>query len=118
MFKQVFDYNGNPYVLRVDENNEVLDREKEKYKLYKYTDIAPPNNLYPPRTFDGSEWHGATAEEFEDNNKPPEIVPDETQMILANLQMQLIQSESQVKKLESSYDELRKEINNIKGSAD
>ena len=117
MFKQVFDYSGNPYILRVDSNDEILESEKEKYNLYKYTDIMPPKELYPPRTFDGSKWHGATAEEYENSNKPPVITPDETQMVLANLQMQLVQSESKLKNLESSYDELRKEIDNIKGSA-
>lgn len=118
MFKQVFDYNGNPYVLRVDNKNNVLESEIEKYQLYKFTEIMPPKELYPPRTFDGSKWHGATVEEYENGNKPPVITPDETQMVLANLQMQLVQSESKVKNLESSYDELRKEIDNIKGSAD
>lgn len=118
MFKQVFDYNGNPYILRVDNKNNVLESEIEKYQLYKFTEIMPPKELYPPRTFDGSKWHGSTVEEYENGNKPPVITPDETQMVLANLQMQLVQSESKVKNLESSYDELRKEIDNIKGSAD
>lgn len=118
MFKQVFDYNGNPYILRVDNKNSVLESEIEKYQLYKFTEIMPPKELYPPRTFDGSKWHGSTVEEYENGNKPPVITPDETQMVLANLQMQLVQSESKVKNLESSYDELRKEIDNIKGSAD
>ena len=110
MFKQVFDYNGNPYVLRVDENNEVLDREKEKYKLYKFTDIAPPNNLYPPRTFDGSEWHGATAEEFEDNNKPPEIVPSQTELLLAQAQMQVTKTANQLVKSQKEQAETLKEL--------
>lgn len=117
MFKQVFDYNGNPYILRVDNKNNVLESEIEKYQLYKFTEIMPPKELYPPRTFDGSKWHGGTVEEYENSNKPPVITPDETQMVLANLQMQLVQSESKLKNLESSYDELRKEIDNIKGSA-
>lgn len=117
MFKQVFDYNGNPYILRANQNNEILESEIEKYQLYKFTEIMPPKGLYPPRTFDGSKWHGATVEEYENGNKPPVITPDETQMVLANLQIQLVQSELKVKNLESSYDELKKEIDNIKGSA-
>ena len=117
MFKQVFDYSGNPYILRVDSNDEILESEKEKYNLYKYTDIMPPANLYPPRYFNGAEWSGSTQDEYEENNQPPVITPDETQMVLANLQMQLVQSESKLKNLESSYDELRKEVDNIKGSA-
>lgn len=110
MFKQVFDYNGNPYVLRVDENNEVLDREKEKYKLYKFTDIEPPNNLYPPRTFDGSEWYGVTAEEFEDNNKPPEIVPSRIEMMLAQAQMQVTKTANQLVKSQKEQAETLKEL--------
>lgn len=62
MFKQVFDYNGNPYILRVDNKNSVLESEIEKYELYKFTEIMPPKELYPPRTFDGTKWHGATVE--------------------------------------------------------
>lgn len=118
MFKQVFDYNGNPYILRVDENNNILESEIEKYKLYKFTDIAPPSHLYPPRTFDGSEWYGSSAEEYENNNKPPVVMPDEIQMIIANLQLQLIQYDTKVKKLETSYEELKVEVNKIKGSVD
>ena len=118
MFKQVFDYNGNPYILKVDENDKVLESEIKKYGLYQYTDIMPPSNLYPPRTFDGTEWHGATAEEYENNNKPPVVLPDEIQMIIANLQIQLIQYDTKVRQLETSYNELREEINEIKGSVD
>ena len=116
MFKQVFDYNGKPYVLRVDNKNNVLESEIEKYQLYKFTEIMPPKELYPPRTFDGSKWHGATVEEYENSNKPPVITPDETQLIIANLQMQVIQSEAKVTALENKYDELETIVNDIKGS--
>lgn len=110
MFKQVFDYNGNPYILRVDENNEVLDSEKEKYKLYKFTDIAPPSNLYPPRTFDGDKWYGATAEEFENNNKPPEIVPSKIELSLAQAQMQVTKTANQLVKSQKEQAENLKEL--------
>lgn len=116
MFKQVFDYNGNPYILRVDNKNNVLESEIEKYQLYKFTEIMPPKELYPPRTFDGSKWHGATAEEYENSNKPPVVVPDEMQLIIANLQMQVIQSEAKVTALENKYDKLETIVNDIKGS--
>lgn len=116
MFKQVFDYNGKPYVLRVDNKNNVLESEIEKYQLYKFTEIMPPKELYPPRTFDGSKWHGATVEEYENSNKPPVITPDEMQLIIANLQMQVIQSEAKVTDLENKYDELETIVNDIKGS--
>ena len=118
MFKQVFDYNGNPYILRVDNKNNVLESEIEKYQLYKFTEIMPPKELYPPRTFDGSKWHGATVEEYENSNKPPAITPDEMQLIIANLQMQVIQSEAKVTALENKYDELETIVNDIKGSAE
>lgn len=118
MFKQVFDYNGKPYVLRVDKNNEILESEKEKNNLYKYTDIMPPANLYPPRYFNGAEWTGSTQNEFEDNNQPPVIIPDEMQLIIANLQMQIIQSEAKVTSLENKYDKLETIVNDIKGSAE
>lgn len=118
MFKQVFDYSGNPYVLRTDDNGEVLEREKEKYNLYKYTDIMPPAKLYPPRYFDGVEWTGSTQDEYEENNQPPVVVPDEMQLIIANLQMQVIQSEAKVTALENKYDELETIVNDIKGSVE
>lgn len=118
MFKQVFDYSGNPYILRTDSNNEVLESEKERYNLYKYTDIMPPANLYPPRYFNGIEWSGSTQDEYEENNKPPAVVPDEIQMVIANLQMQVIQSEAKVTALENKYDELKTIVNDIKGSAE
>ena len=118
MFKQVFDYNGNPYVLRVDNNGEVLESEKERYNLYKYTDVMPPANLYPPRYFNGTEWSGITQDEYEESNQPPAVVPDEMQMVIANLQMQVLQSEAKVTALENKYDELEKIVNDIKGSAE
>ena len=94
----------------------VSQNEKEKYNLYKYTDIMPPANLYPPRYFNGAEWSGSTQDEYEENNQPPVAVPDEMQLIIANLQMQVIQSEAKVTDLENKYDELETIVNDIKGS--
>ena len=118
MYKQVFDYNGNPYLVKADEDGELSQEDLKKQGLYQYTEIMPPSNLYPPRTFDGSEWHGSTAEEYENNNKPPVIMPDEIQMIIANLQLQLVYSQSEIKNLNKRYEELKEEVNKNKGSVD
>lgn len=115
MFKQVFDYNGNPYILRVDNKNNVLESEIEKYQLYKFTEIMPPKELYPPRTFDGSKWHGTTVEEYENGNKPPIILPDDIQKTIANLQVQLVKSQSEIKNLKKRYEDLKSDK---EGSAD
>lgn len=115
MFKQVFDYNGNPYILRVDNKNNVLESEIEKYQLYKFTEIMPPKELYPPRTFDGSKWHGTTVEEYEEHNKPPIILPDDIQKTIANLQVQLVKSQSEIKNLKKRYEDLKSDK---EGSAD
>lgn len=107
MFKQVYDYNGNPYILKVDKNNNILESEIKKYSLYKFTEIPPPSRLYPPRTFDGSEWHGASAEEYEEHNKPPIILPDDIQKTIANLQIQLVKSQSEIKHLKKRFEDLK-----------
>lgn len=115
MFRQVYDYNGNPYILRTDENNNILESEIEKYSLYKFTHIPPPSHLYPPRTFDGERWHGSSAEEYEEHNKPPIILPDDIQKTIANLQVQLVKSQSEIKNLKKRYEDLKSDK---EGSAD
>ena len=118
MFKQVFDYNGNPYILRVDNKNNVLESEIEKYELYKFTEIMPPKELYPPRTFDGSKWHGATVEEYENGNKPPVITPNTLETIVAELQIQVAKGNAQLKETEKQLADAVLEISKLKGSVE
>lgn len=116
MYKQVFDYSGKPYLVKTDRDGKILADELKKQNLFQYTEIMPPSKFYPPRMFDGKEWHGATVEEYIENNRPPVAVPNEMQLIIANLQMQVIQSEAKVTALENKYDELETIVNDIKGS--
>lgn len=104
MYKQVFDYNGNPYLVKTEEDGTLSEKDLKRQNLYQYTDIMPPSHLYPPRKFDGEQWHGASSD---DHNKPPIILPDEMQKTIANLQVQLVKSQSEIKNLKKRFEDLK-----------
>lgn len=85
MFKQVFDYNGNAFLVKTNDNGELLVDDLKRQGLYQYTDIMPPSNLFPPRIFDGEQWHGSTIkEDGKEDHKPSAI-----EYMLAQAQMQV-----------------------------
>lgn len=118
MYKQVFDYNGKPFLVKTN-NGGVLDEEDLKSQnLYQYTDIMPPYDLYPPRQFDGENWHGATAQQYQDTNQQPVIVPNQLELIVAKLQMQVAKGNVQLKETEKQLANALIEISKLKGSVE
>ena len=118
MYKQVFDYNGNPYLVKTEENGELLKDDLTRQKLYQYTDIVPPSKFYPPRVFDGVEWHGASIEQYENNNKPPITQPSQLEIIVAQLQMQIVKGNVQLRETQNELANAMLEISKLKGSAE
>lgn len=110
MYKQVFDYNGNAYLVKIDEQGEPFVEDLKKQGLYQYTEIMPPSKLFPPRQFDGESWHGSTTNEEAVVKDPGNI-----EMVLAQTQMQLAKMSFQVQKTQKELADATLEIAKLKG---
>ena len=62
-FKQVFLYNGVPYLAFSDGHGGYL------YPAEDWTEIPPPKGIYMPFYFDGSAWIGSTRKEWKELHK-------------------------------------------------
>ncbi|EHJ08448.1 hypothetical protein [Staphylococcus simiae] len=86
-FKIVYLYNGEQWLAFKKDDGEY------DYPDDEWTEVEPPAGIYTPMYFNGSEWIGATKEEWEQSlPKPEPIVPTDNEKIIANLQMQLMKS--------------------------
>ncbi|MEB7763880.1 hypothetical protein NGC87_06030 [Staphylococcus pseudoxylosus] len=90
MFKQVFLYDGTPYLAYKNEDGEY------QYPNEDFTETAPPEGIYSPFEFDGNEWIGATKEEWEANNPKDGYEPTNNELQIANTQMQVTKIASQL----------------------
>ncbi|OEK41275.1 hypothetical protein [Staphylococcus saprophyticus] len=92
MFKQVFLYNGTPYLAYKNEEGEY------DYPNDEWTDVAPPEGIYSPYYFDGNKWIGSTKEEYEATlpEKEP-IEPSNSEIMMASTQMQIAESSFQLR---------------------
>lgn len=105
MFKQVFLYNGTPYLAYMNEDGEY------DYPQDEWTDVAPPEGIYSPYYFDGNEWVGATKEEWESHRpeKEPHI-PKVNEIMLAQAQMQVTKTANQLVKTQKEQAETLTEL--------
>ena len=91
-FKQVFLYDGRPYLAFVNEEGEY------DYPEEAWTEIAPPEGIYSPFYFNGNEWVGSTKEEFEESlPKEEPIQPSASELMMASTQMQVAESSFQLR---------------------
>ena len=90
-FKQVFLYDGTPYLAFLNNDGEY------DYPEEAWTEIAPPEGIYSPFYFNGNEWVGSTKEEFEATlpGKEP-YVPNISEIMLAQAQMQVTKTANQL----------------------
>ena len=90
-FKQVFLYDGTPYLAFVNDEGEY------DYPEEAWTETAPPEGIYSPFYFNGNEWVGSTKEEFEATlpGKEP-YVPNISEIMLAQAQMQVTKTANQL----------------------
>ena len=92
MYKQIFNKSdGTPKLIENDDYDKAL-----------YTEIQPPTYLYQPIYFDGNEWIGTPYEEWIKNL--PEIenesIVDEKDEIIADLSVQLLETQTTMRSLE------------------
>lgn len=103
-YKQIYDItNGKPELVMYDEMNEL------NYDVDKYTEIQPPNDIYEPMHFDGSEWIGTPYEEWKKKQeivepKPTEI--DEKDTVIAELSLELLKTQEEL-------NDVRKDISDL-----
>src|SRR5699024_5300370 len=92
MFKQVYLYDGTPYLAFKNEEGEY------QYPEEAWTEIAPPEGIYSPFYYDGNEWIGATKEEYEESLPKEEIPqPSASELMMASTQMQVAESSFQLR---------------------
>lgn len=110
MFKQVFLYDGTPYLAFTNDEGEY------DYPEESWTEVAPPEGIYSPFYFNGNEWIGATKEEYEATlpGKDP-YVPSNGQMQLAQTQIQLAKTAVQIQKTQNQLADAMLEIAKLKG---
>ena len=92
MFKQVFLYDGTPYLASLNNEGEY------DYPNDEWTDVAPPEGIYSPFYFNGNEWIGSTKEEYEESlPKEEPIQPSASELMMASTQMQVAESSFQLR---------------------
>ena len=91
MFKQVFLYDGTPFLAFANEDGEY------DYPEEAWTEVTPPEGIYSPFYFNGNEWIGSTKEEYEATlpGKEP-YVPNISEIMLAQAQMQVTKTANQL----------------------
>ena len=92
MFKQVYLYDGTPYLAFKDEDGEY------DYPEEAWTEVAPPEGIYSPFYFNGNEWVGSTKEEYEKSLPKEEISqPSTSELMMASTQIQVAESSFQLR---------------------
>lgn len=92
MFKQVFLYDGTPYLAFVNDEGEY------QYPEEAWTEVAPPEGIYSPFYFNGNEWVGATREEYEQSLPKEEMSqPSASELMMASTQIQVAESSFQLR---------------------
>ena len=93
-FKQVYLYDGTPYLAFKNEDGEY------QYPNDEWTEVPPPEGIYSPFYFDGNEWIGSTKEEWEAMQERPPLTPKAIELLVAQLQMQVMIGNKKTKELE------------------
>ena len=92
MFKQVFLYDGTPYLAYLNSEGEY------DYPEEAWTEIVPPEGIYSPFYFNGNEWVGSTKEEYEKSLPKEEISqPSTSELMMASTQIQVAESSFQLR---------------------
>ena len=92
MFKQVYLYDGTPYLVYKNEEGEY------QYPDDEWTEVSPPEGIYSPFYFNGNEWIGTSKEEWELNNIT-DPTPNDLKLMVSNLQKQLVMSNLNMSKM-------------------
>ena len=103
MFKQVYLYDGTPYLAFKNEDGEY------QYPDDEWTEVPPPEGIYSPFYFNGNEWIGSTREEWieslpKDENGETQL-PDPSMIQMAETQMQVAESSFQLRETQQKLAE-------------
>ncbi|MDW5471962.1 hypothetical protein [Staphylococcus equorum] len=91
MFKQVFLYDGIPYLAYKGEDGEY------QYPEESWTEIPPAEGIYSPFYFNGNEWVGVTKEAYEESLPAKEThIPKVSEIMLAQAQIQVTKTASRL----------------------
>lgn len=116
MFKQIFKKDDGSVELIQTVTDENTGQEVFKYDGSKYTDIAPPSNLYQPIYFRDGEWHGLTKEQWQKRQEDDEpYTPSNIQIQLGKTQLEVFKMQRVVDELREENEQIKEELNNIKG---
>ena len=100
MFKQVYLYDGTPYLVYKNEDGEF------QYPNDEWTEVSPPEGIYSPFYFDGNEWIGSTRKEWlESLPKDEDGEPDPSMIQMAETQMQVAESSYQLRETQQKLAE-------------
>lgn len=107
-FKQVYLYNGTPYLAYKNEDGEY------EYPQDEWTDVAPPEGIYMPYYFDGSEWIGTSEEDWEENNPKGDYEPTDVEKDLAKTQMKSFNTQIELEVIRQDQAHAMEEIFKLK----
>lgn len=95
--EQIYFYDGTPFLVIEGKDGE------SNYPKEQWTDIAPPEGICSPFHFDGKKWVGTPYEEWLEQQPKIEIeeVPDEKDVLIADLTLQLMETQNTVVNLQN-----------------
>lgn len=117
MFKQIFDKtNGTPKLIQ-----SILDEEtgaeRFVYDEDRYTEEMPSSELYEPISYKNGKWQGVSYDEWkynqsveEDSEGETSYNPSETEVLLAQTQMQLAKTANRLVQSETQQAQLTMEL--------
>ena len=110
MFKQVFLYDGTPYLAFVNDEGEY------DYPEESWTEVTPPEGIYSPFYFNGNEWIGSTREEWLDTlpEQEPDN-PDSNDFFNAQLLANDLEHNSKIEDLQQDIANLTAELLKVQG---
>ncbi|MGO2834558.1 MAG: hypothetical protein ACTIBX_10685 [Staphylococcus saprophyticus] len=108
--EQVYLYDGTPFLLYKNENDEYVYPSKE------WTEIPPPNGIYSPFYFDGEKWIGTKQEDWVNKaNVEEKYQPTNAEITLGQSQLQIAKYSFRINKLEKMLGDALLEIAKLKG---
>ncbi|WP_204174271.1 hypothetical protein [Staphylococcus sp. GDY8P19P] len=112
MFKQVYLYDGTPYLAFKNEEGEY------QYPEESWTETPPPDGIYSPFYFNGNEWIGATREEWEYEQGEEETephIPSSRDFLNAQLLANDLEHNSKIEDLQQDIANLTAELLKVQG---
>ncbi|EGQ3151784.1 hypothetical protein KEI82_002450 [Staphylococcus pseudintermedius] len=110
-FKQVYLYDGTPYLAFKEDDGEFIYPTEDEW-----TEVAPPTGIYQPFYFNGNEWIGSTREEWEKTlpQEEEELATDPREELFASVLLDNAEKEERLKLLEEQQAQLMLLLSEVK----